>query len=254
MDIKILKKIRKITSISIDKCKKALEKNNFNLNKSIIYLKKKKNKKKNITKEGGIFGKIKNNKAIMIQINCETDFTIKNIEIKKWINKIIDFSLNTKNISVDIINNNFNKKTNYLISKFNENIKIKKIFFIKGKFLAKYIHNNNKIGTILKIKTNQSYIDNKKIKKIAMHITAMNPKFISKKQIPLNIIKKYKQNIIYNLNKKNIKNKIIKKKLKEKINNITLLKQKFIFNNKITVKKYINKNNIKIINYCRFKI
>ncbi len=254
MDIKILKKIRKITSISIEKCKKALEKNNFNLEKSIIYLKKKINKKKSLVKEGGIFGKIKNNKGIMIQINCETDFTIRNIEIKKFVKEIINYSLKKNDVSIKNINNIFNKKRNYLISKFNENIEIKRIYFIKGKFLSQYIHINNKIGTTLKIKTNKFNINNKKIKKIAMHITAMNPKYINKNEVPLSKIRKYRQNIIYNLNLIKNKNKIIKKKLKEKINNILLLKQKFIFNNKISIKEYINKNNIKITNFCRFKI
>ncbi len=254
MNIKLIKKIRKITSISIDKCKKALEKNNYNLNKSIIYLKKKKNKIKKLIKEGNIYGKIKNNKAIMIQINCETDFTIKHIEIKKLVNKIINYSFKKNYKSINKIKKKFKKKINYLISKFNENIEIKKFLFIKGKFLTQYIHNNNKIGTILKIKTNKLNINKEKIKKIAMHITAMNPKFINKKKIPLSKIKKYRQNIIFNLNSKNIKNNIIKIKLIEKINNVSLLEQKFIFNNKISVKEYINKNKITIINFWRFQI
>ncbi len=248
MNIKLLKKIRKITSISIEKCQKALKKNNFDLEKSIIYLKKKIYIKKRKTKEGGIFGKVKNNKAILLQINCETDFTIKNIKIKKFIKKIINFYFKNKNIYKKDILNYFEKKKKIIISKFKENIVIKKICIMKGKYLTKYIHINNKIGTLLQIDTKNKNINNKKIKKIAMHITAMNPKFINK--IPYSFIKKYikKEKIILN-NKKNIK-----KILKNKINNIFLKKQKFIFNNKISVNKYLTKNNIKIINFCRFKI
>ncbi len=254
MNIKLLKKIRDITSISIIECKKALEKNNFNLEKSIIYLKKKKNNIKKKSKEGGIFAKIKNNTAVMIQINCETDFTIKNKKIKDFANKIINYSLINKYISIENINNIFKEKKNYLISKFKENIIIKKICYIKGKYLVKYIHNNNKIGTLLKINTEKNNINYKKIKKIAMHIAAMNPKYIYKHQIPLSIIKKYRKNIILCSEKIKNKKKIIKQKLKEIINNIVLLKQKFIFDNKISINTYIKKNYIKIINFYRFKI
>ncbi len=254
MNIELLKKIRDITSISIIECKKALEKNNFNLEKSIIYLKKKKYNIKKKSKEGIIFGKIKNNKAIIIQINCTTDFTIKNKKIKKFANKIINYSLTKENISIKNIDNIFKKKKNYLISKFKENIVIKKICYLKGKYLIKYVHNNNKIGTLLKVNTKKKNINYKKIKKIAMHIAAMNPKFIYKHQIPLSTIKKYRKNIILCLKKKENKKKIIKKKLKEKINNIVLLKQKFIFNNKISINTYIKKNYIKIINFCRLQI
>ncbi len=253
MNIKILKKIRKITSISIIECKKALEKNNFNLEKSIIYLKRKKNKIKKKTKEGNIFCKIKNKKAAMIQINCETDFTIKNKEIKNLANKIINYIIQNKYISIKNITNVFSKKINYLISKFKENITISKICYMEGKYLIKYIHNNNKIGTLLKINTKKKNINYKKIRKIAMHITAMNPKFISKNEIPLSFVKKYILNTNFNLKNK-INKKKIKEKIKEKINNIILLKQKFIFNNKISIDKYIKKNKIQIINFYRFKI
>ncbi len=252
MNIKILKKIRKITSISIIECKKALEKNNFNLEKSIIYLKKKKINKNKKTKEGGIFGKIKKNKGIIIKINCETDFTIKNKKITNFIKKIINYSLKNNYITTKKINNIFKKKIKYLILKFKENIIIKKIYYIKGKYLCKYIHNNNKIGTLLKIKTKNKNINYKKIKKIAMHITAMKPKYISKKNIPYNTVKKYIKIISLTSEKKN--KKIIRKKIKEKLNSITLLKQKFIFNNKKLVSNYIKKNNIKIINFHILKI
>ncbi len=250
MNIKLIKKIRNITSISIEKCKKALEKNNFDLKKSIIYLKKNIYIKKKNPKEGGIFSKIKNNKAIIIQINCETDFTIKNIEIKFFIKKIMNYYLNNKNISKKNILNYFEKKKIFLISKFNENIEIKNICIMKGKYLTKYIHTNNRMGSLLKLKLKKKEINLKKFKKIAMHIVAMNPKFINKKKIPLNFIKKYIKKINLYINNKKNRKKILNKK----INNICLLNQKFIFNDKISVKKYLKKNNIKVINFCNFKI
>ncbi len=252
MNIKILKKIRKITSVSIKECLQALKKNNFNLEKSIIYLKKKKLHKNKKPKQGGIFGKIKNNKGIIIKINCETDFAIKNKKIINFAKKIINYSLKNKCTSIEKINNVFKKKRKYLILKFKENIIIKKIHCIKGKYLCKYIHNNNKIGTILKIKLKNKHINFKKIKKIAMHIAAMNPKYIDKSDISYNTAKKYIKNIILISKQKN--KKIIKKKIKEKINNLILLKQKFIFNNKKSISDYIKKNNIKIINFYRLQI
>ncbi len=249
MNIKLIKKIRNITSISIEKCKKALEKNNFDLKKSIIYLKKKIYTKNKNPKEVGIFSKIKNNKAIMIQINCETDFTIKNIEIKNFIKKIINYYLNNKNIYKKDIINYFNKKKNFLMSKFNENIEIKQICLMKGKYLIKYIH-NNKIGSLIKLKLKKKKINSKKLKRIAMHIVAMNPKFINKKKIPYNFIKKYIKEINLYIDNKKKKKEILNKK----IDKICLLNQNFIFNDKISVKKYLKKNNIKIINFCNFKI
>ncbi len=248
--IELIKKIRKITNISIQLCKKILEKNKFNIEKSLISLKKIKIKKKNKTKEGIILNKIKNNIAIMLKINCETDFTSKNKEFQLFANKIINFCFNNNNnINLKIINNKFKYKKNYLISKFNENINIKNICYIKNKYLYKYLH-NKKIGTILKYNIINKKNNLNKIKKISMHITAMNPKYISYKNIKKNIIKKEKNKLsIYIKNKNKLKKKLINK-LKIKC----LEEQKFIFNDKLLVKNYLKKNNIKIIKFYRFEI
>ncbi len=246
--IKLIKKIRHLTKISINKCKKALEKNNYNIEKSLIYLKKIKIKKKNIPKEGIILNKINKNNVIMIKLLCETDFTSKNIYFNNFANEIINFCFKKKIYILKKINKYFNKKKKYLINKFNENIIIDNICYLKGKYIGNYLHNNNKIGTILKIKTKKNNLDKKYIKQICMHITAMNPKYINKKNIPLEIIKKEKKKILIYY-KKNIS-----KKLKNKLNKKILLEQKFIFNDKIKIKYFIKKKNIKIINFYRYKI
>ncbi len=247
--IDLIKKIRYLTKISIIKCKKALKKNNYNLEKSLIYLKKKNiNNKNNYTKEGIIINKIKNNNVIMIKLLCETDFTAKNKYFNKFANKIINFCFKKKITKLKKINKYFKKKIKYLKTKFNENIIINNICNLKGKNIGNYLHHNNKIGTILKIDINKIKNKEKYIKQICIHITAMNPKYINLKDIPSNIIKKEKKkNLIYN--KKDIYKKI-NKKLKKK----TLLEQKFIYNNKIKVKEFLKKKNIKIINFYRYKI
>ncbi len=247
-NINLIKKIRNLTNISIKKCKKALEKNNYNLKKSIIFLKKNKIKKNNLPKKGIIINKIKNNIAIMLKLLCETDFTSKNIIFKKFSKKIINFCLKKKIFILKKIKKYFKKKIQYLILKFNENILIDNICFLKGKYINKYLHYNKKIGTILKINTYKNKINKKYIKQICMHITSMNPKYISIKNIPKNILKKN----IKKINSNNKKNNIYK--INEKFKKNILLEQKFIFNNKIKIKNFLNKKKINIINFYTYKI
>ncbi len=249
--IYLIKKIRNLTQISIDKCKKALERNNFNIQKTLIYLKKIKINNKNKTKQGIILGKIINNIALIIKITCETDFSSKNYLFINFSKKILNYIIKYNIFDINKINEYFKKKKKNLILKLNENININKIKYLKGKFISKYIHNNYKIGTILKINTinyNKKKI-NTNMKKICMHITAMNPKYIDINLITKKEIEKEKKLIIDYKDKKDFK-----KKLNKEIKKKTLLEQNFIFDNKILIKDFLNKENIKIIKYYRFKI
>ncbi len=248
IDINLLKKIRQKTKISIYECKKALEKNENNYKKTITYLKNKINliNKKKELKETFILNKMLKNKAAMIKIDCETDFLTKNIEIKYFAEKVLNFILNKEKTNIKKINKKFNCKKKYLINKFKELIKIDKFCFIKNKNINIYLH-NFKIGTIISVINTidkKIKIKKEKIKKIAMHITATDYSYLLK----INKIKK-NENLFFDFKK--IKNEINKN---HKIfNNINFLKQPFIFNNKLSLKNYLEKNNIEIDKFCKFE-
>ncbi len=258
--LEIIKKLRKITKISILKCKQILEKNNFNIYQSLKYFKKKKIKKKNKSFYEFIVTKTKKNISLIIKLESETDFIIKNLEFKKFKDKIIKNIIKNnnliKNINSKNINKIFIKDINIITNKLNENIKIKKFRYLKSnkkQYIYDYNH-NNKIGAIILVKkiNKNNKIKTNKIKKITLHIVAMQPKYLNIKSIPHKYIKKIKNkiNIKYKNNKnKNDLNKIINKKIKQ----ICLKEQIFLFNKNIKTKKYLKKNNIKIIKYYIIK-
>ncbi len=247
INIKLLKKIREETKISIYECKKALDINNHNYEKTINYLKNKiclikKNKK---LKEGIILNKKINNKASMIEINCETDFTNKNKEIIDFAEKILCFIIKNESTNLIKLKKIFHNEKQYLINKFKELIKINKFCFLKSNNINIYLH-NFKIGTILSVKNiinKKLKIKNKKIKKIAMHITAINcnnEKTSNNKHLTNKSNLKIKSNNLLDIN--------VNK------NKINFLNQPFIFNNKISLNNYLQKNNIKIDKFYKFKI
>ncbi len=255
-NIKLIKKIRKITKISIYECKKALETNKNNFKKTILFLKNKNFKKKTSNKNK--FIEIKKNKEMicMIQIYNETDFVSKNINFINFVEKILNYIITKKPSSINKINEKFKIEKKYLISQFKEQIYINKYCLFKKKNIGYYLH-QNKIGTLVKIKNtlNNDLINKHKAKQLAMHITAMNPKFIKKKDIKLSNFKKIKQNILNNFKINHFHNnkKInIKKHIKEKIKEICLLEQTFIFNNKILIKNFLKENYLSITKFYKF--
>ncbi len=257
LNIKLVKKLRIKTKISISKCKEALLYNNNNYKKSLKYLINKTPNFKNKCNNGFILTETYNNKSIIIKIKCESDFVSKNKNITKFAKNIILYIYKKNIISLEKLKKKFSSQEKYLSIKLGENIHISDFLYLTGKYTTNYTH-NNKIGTILKIKKKTNKNISNKIKKISMHITALNPKFINKNDIDNKIKRKIKQKIYISTNlKKNnnlINKKILNNKINKKIKEITLMEQKFIFNDKMKIKKYLKKNKFYIKKFYRLEI
>ena len=101
--------------------------------------------------------------------------------------------------------------------------------------VSAYVHNTKTVGTMLELLCETDFVaKNEEFSKlaydIAMHCTAMNPKFVTEDQIPEEDLKKLKEELISQLEGKpeEIKKKIITDQLNSKFSENVLVKQKFI--------------------------
>ncbi|WP_343128761.1 translation elongation factor Ts [Buchnera aphidicola (Kurisakia onigurumii)] len=258
----LIKELRNRTGIGIIECKKALFYTKNNLEQAIDYLRsagviKAEKKTINSTLEGLILIYQKNNNIAILELNCETDFVSKNIDFINFGKKILD-RIVCKNITdISDINIFFEKHRVDLISKFNENINIRRIKLVQKKCSSYYLH-RFRIGVIVSFDNMNSSINKEIMKNISMHIAASKPKYIDASNIPQEVIQR-EYNIQLELTKKLNKNKlqeenIIKGKMNKFINEITLLNQIFIMNTKKTVKKILKENNLKVLSFIRFEL
>lgn len=253
-------KLRKKTGFGIMECKKSLIVMEGNLEKAIEFLRKT-NKDKNYvrsehnTTQGIVVSKVNatNKKGVIVVINCETDFVAKNVLFLKLANEIAETALNFEDKD---------KILSYSI----KNIKIKEILFnyqtmigekltfnifekIESDFVASYIHHGNKIAALAGFSLALPGI-NIIGKELAMQIAAMNPIALNKEEIPFNILKKEKEILkdqeCREGRSKDLVEKIVEGKLKKFICDNTLLCQKYIKNQKITVQNYLKQFNDKI--------
>lgn len=259
ININKIKELRNITNISILECKKALIKTKGDINKAIDYIRKYAKiesikKAKNETREGIILDYVIKNFGVLLEINCQTDFVAKSIQITNFGNNILSYIVKYKQFNISLIRKIFNKERIKLIGILKENIFINRLGYIQGEFIGKYIHHSKRIGVIIR-----SNLDNDLLmKQISMHIAMLKPDYICEKNIPEDII-----NHEYNLQKsiamKNNKSKIITKKiiegrLKKFINNITLYNQKFLLDNNKIVFHFLNENKMKIFDFICFEL
>ena len=277
-----VKELRELTGAGIQDCKTALSENNYDIEKSIEYL-----RKKGITKaakkssrdaaEGLAVIASTNSKACILEVNSETDFVAKNKEFINFCSEISKIALsnnfNLENLLNAKINNSLIKdELVNLIAKIGENIKIRRIGYLENTngIVANYIHNQQnenmgKIGVIISIDCQNK---NKEVlefsRKICMHIAALSPMSLGEKDLRLDFINKEKEILKEELKNQGKKDDMIDKilvgKLKKVISDNTLMGQKWIHNQDITVEQAVIdfgkeiKQNLIIKSFIKYKV
>ena len=277
-----VKELRELTGAGIQDCKTALSENNFDIEKSIEYL-----RKKGITKaakkssrdaaEGLAIIASNNSKACILEVNSETDFVAKNNEFINFCSEISKIALaNNYNLET-LLNAKINKslikdELVNLIAKIGENIKIRRIAYLENTngIVANYIHNQQnenmgKIGVIISIdcqNKNKEVLDFSR--KVCMHIAAMSPMSLGEKDLSVDFINKEKEILkeeLKNQGKKDVMiDKILVGKLKKVISDNTLMGQKWIHNQDITVEQAVSnfgkeiKQNLIIKSFIKYKV
>ena len=274
-----VKELRDVTGAGMQDCKNALRENDNNIEKSIEYLRKKgvlkaAKKSSRDAAEGLIILGEDKNAINLTEINAETDFVAKNEEFINFCKKISEQSPKAENL--DDLNNTkidgvaIKDLIVSLVSKIGENIKLrrfKKILKEDSKS-AFYVHNkvNNKSGKIISVlKYNSKNSESAKFAtNICMHIAAMSPMALNEDNLESDFINKEKKIIEEQTDKNGKKPEIIEKIVNGKLNKVisenTLLNQKWVIDQELTVNQAIenfNKkysDNFQILDFFKFKV
>ena len=279
-----IKKLRNKTGAGMMDCKKALDETN-DIEKAVEWLRKKgintaQKKSERSATDGLITIKIEDNTGVILEINSETDFVAKNEHFQEFCENISTLCVKKKIQNIDDLfessfensDNNVKVELTNLISKLGENIVIKKLKLVNDPNLKlqKYLHNSvsensGKLGVLLsfnvkEINSNVSDLS----KQICMHIAATEPKSVDIVSLDNSLILKekdiYKDQLKSSGKPDDIVEKIIDGKIKKFYEDVCLLEQPFVIDNKKKVKDIIsefNKNNnldFNIKNYLIFKL
>ena len=207
-----------------------------------------------------------NGEVSLIEINSETDFVAKNKVFVSFCKEVSIINFENKSDLSKVkkvkMKNNLPVETNLtdLIAKMGEKITIRRSTFfdsLNGEN-SFYIHGavEDKIGKIISIvKTSKK---NEVGKKIAMHISAMSPIALDEKNLSKVILNKEIEIIKAELLNSGKPAEMIEKISKGKINKFifenTLINQVWIMDPKKKVSDIVKDNNIKIIDFIRYKV
>jgi elongation factor Ts len=250
-------KLRQMTGAGMMDCKKALTEAEGDFEKAIEILRKKGQKvsasrSDREAKEGSVFVKVSDDKkeAVLIALNCETDFVAKNEEFQSLGSLIASTAFDQKPADKEALMNlaagslTLNDKVIELIGKIGEKIEVSEYVIMTGEAVIPYIHAGSKLGVLVSLKGVNGKDVTDAGKDVGMQIAAMNPVAVDESSVDKHIIEKEleiaKAQILAEGKPENMVEKIAQGKLNKFFKDSTLLHQLFVKDNSKTVAQYLN--------------
>jgi elongation factor Ts len=254
-------------------CKKALEEADGDIEKAIDILRKaggaKAAKKAARTAaEGTIIIKCGTDckSAIIMEINCETDFVARDTNFLAFTDAVASCGLEKQVANIDGLltlpytdtsgdsTKNIAQAREALVAKIGENINIRRLQFVQSATTIGHYSHGSRIGALVKLS-----VDNKDLgKDIAMHIVASKPLAISPEDLPQDLLAKEKEIYLAQVRDSGkppqIMEKMVEGKLQKFISEMTLTKQPFVKDPDTTVGALLQKAGAKVLEFVRFEV
>lgn len=246
-----------MTGAGMMDCKKALTEAEGDFEKAIEILRKKGQKvsasrSDRDAKEGSVFIRVSDDKkeAVLIALNCETDFVAKNEEFQNLGKAIAEVAFKEKPADKSALlglrsgNLTLNEKIVELVGKIGEKIEVSEYIYMKGEAIVPYIHAGSKLGVLVSLKGVNGKDVTEAGKDVGMQIAAMNPVAVDEKSVDRSIIDKEleiaKAQIIAEGKPANMVDKIAQGKLQKFFKDSTLMHQAFVKDSSKTVAQYLD--------------
>lgn len=264
----MVKDLREKSGAGMMDCKKALSEANGNMDEAINYLREK-GIAKSIKKESRIAAEglanvfVDGNKAVIIEVNSETDFVSKNAEFQDMIKEIgeaiikssaktIDEAKKAKTSDGTVEELIINK-----IAKIGEKLSLRRFTYLEkedNQVFGSYIHMGGQIAVLSLLNGSVENV----AKDVAMQSAAMKPLFVFESEVPNDVLEQEKEiakeQAINEGKPENIAEKMSLGKVKKYYQENCLEDQEFIKDNSLSIKEYVKKNNCEIVSVIRYVV
>ena len=264
-----VKTLREKTGAGMLDCKKALEECGGSLDAAVDWLREKgiakaAKKSDRIAAEGLSQIYIKDNKAVVLEVNSETDFVSKNDEFKKVVdligNTLLDSDVNDLESALKLSTNEgtIEELIVAATAKIGEKISLRRFKILEktdSQNFGSYIHMGGRIASLIIIDGGNSDV----AKEVAMHAAAMRPMYVTENDVPTDVLDKEKEIMrqeLLNEGKPADKiDNILVGKIRKYYEEVCLANQIFVkAENKESVSKYLENNGAKLITMVRFEV
>lgn len=276
----MVKELREMTGAGMMDCKKILVEADGNMDKAIELLREKglaKAAKKagRVAAQGLVKFAISEDgtKASMVEVNSETDFVAKNEEFIIFVEGLAKLALDNEAADLEAFSalpfegSTVKDVLTEKIAKIGENMNIRRFTRMDqtGVKYVGYLHGNGKIGVVVGLETEAPISDVSVCgKDVAMQVASMNPKFLDESQVDPEYLENEKKILVQQaLNEgksADIVEKMVTGRLKKELKETCLVEQKFVKDNDLTVKQYVENTaeeigkSIKVVSMARYEV
>ena len=264
----MVKELRESTGAGMLDCKKALEASNGNMEEAITWLREKgiskaAKKASRIAAEGLAVAKVVGNKAVIVEVNSETDFVAKNEEFKSLVDIIADTLLNNSSVkTVEEANKltHDGKTIEELViektSTIGEKLSFRRFEIVEkedSQVFGTYSHMGGKIVAVCVLTK-----DEEVAKDVAMQIAAMKPLYLNRDMVPADVLEKERTILKEQAENEGLDpNKIdmiVNGRINKYYEEVCLVDQGFIKENKMKVNKYVESKGSEIVSFVRYEV
>ena len=260
-----VKQLRERTGAGMMECKKALVETQGDLDAAAELMRKsglaKADKK---AARGGAEGTVvverAGNSAVLVEVNCETDFVARGDEFQAFARDVARLALHKAPADVNALvaqasgASTLDEQRRALIAKIGENISVRRFARVTSPgVLGAYIH-GGRIGALVALQGGDEAL----ARDLAMHVTAANPAYIDAGGVPAAVLDKEREILAEQTKAEKKPPEIIAKmvegRLRKYLAEITLMGQPFVKDDTTTVEKLVKKAGAKVLMFARYEV
>jgi len=263
----MVKELRERTGAGMMECKKALVETDGDMDAAIEHLRKSglaqaDKKASRIAADGRIALALNadQSEAVMVEINCETDFVAKDANFQAFADVVSTNALTAASDEVEALmatkanGESLELARQALVTKIGENIQVRRMARMSGvDHIGAYVHGGH-IGVLVGVEGGNEEL----ARDIAMHIAALNPAYIDVDDVPADVLAKEKHFLIEQAadsgKPADIIEKMVEGRMRKHLSSITLLGQDFVKDGDITVARLLKQNGASVKSFVRLVV
>ena len=261
----MVKELRERSGAGMMECKKALTEVQGDMESAVEWLRKqglaKADKKASrVAAEGRIVLAREGARAVLVEVNSETDFVAKDENFLKFADSVAQAALRSGTADVETLKGSqlnghtVEEARQALVAKCGENVQLRRLVAVDAKSqLGSYVH-GGRIGVLVELEGGNEGL----ARGIAMHVAAMNPPYVSPDTVPAEIVAKEKEIALAQVKDSGkapeILEKMISGKLRKTLAEMSLTGQPYVMDTTISVEDALRKAGAKVQAFHRMAV